>query len=206
MSAFKRLTASLGSLLPRPSASAPAGDAAADARRQRDRALLRAGFAVAGAVLLMVVALILDEGPAQPSAEVRGVVGAPAAPAEPVALAEPPPTPETPPAPEVPPAAAVPTVEPSPAPSPAPAAKRPAQPAPAALADGYRVQLGVFGDPANAAALQAELDGRGLPAHIQSRVVLGPFENRAQAERAQAQLRKAGAESGVVVAPARQGR
>lgn len=204
MNAFKRLTASLGSLLPRPSASAPAGDAAADARRQRDRALLRAGFAVAGAVLLMVVALILDEGPAQPSAEVRGVVGAPA---EPVAFAEPPPTPEAPPpTPEALPAAAVPTVEPSPAPSPAPAAKRPAQPAPAALADGYRVQLGVFGDPANAAALQAELDGRGLPAHIQSRVVLGPFENRAQAERAQAQLRKAGAESGVVVAPARQGR
>lgn len=204
MNAFKRLTASLGSLLPRPSASAPAGDAAADARRQRDRALLRAGFAVAGAVLLMVVALILDEGAAQPSAEVRGVVGAPA---EPVAFAEPPPTPEAPPpTPEALPAAAVPTVEPSPAPSPAPAAKRPAQPAPAALADGYRVQLGVFGDPANAAALQAELDGRGLPAHIQSRVVLGPFENRAQAERAQAQLRKAGAESGVVVAPARQGR
>lgn len=204
MNAFKRLTASLGSLLPRPSASAPAGDAAADARRQRDRALLRAGFAVAGAVLLMVVALILDEGAAQPSAEVRGVVGAPA---EPVAFAEPPPTPEAPPpTPEALPAAAVPTVEPSLAPSPAPAAKRPAQPAPAALADGYRVQLGVFGDPANAAALQAELDGRGLPAHIQSRVVLGPFENRAQAERAQAQLRKAGAESGVVVAPARQGR
>lgn len=204
MNAFKRLTASLGSLLPRPSASAPAGDAAADARRQRDRALLRAGFAVAGAVLLMVVALILDEGPAQPSAEVRGVVGAPA---EPVVLAEPPPTPEAPPpTPEALPAAAVPMVEPSPAPSPAPATKRPAQPAPAALADGYRVQLGVFGDPANAAALQAELDGRGLPAHIQSRVVLGPFENRAQAERAQAQLRKAGAESGVVVAPARQGR
>ena len=54
--------------------------------------------------------------------------------------------------------------------------------------------------------MQAELAARGMPAHIQSRVVLGPYRDRAEAERVQAQLRKSGAEAGVLVAPARKQR
>ncbi len=91
------------------------------------------------------------------------------------------------------------------APPPPPAAAARASSA-AALADGYRVQLGVFGDPANADNLQAELAARGMPAHIQSRVVLGPYRSRAEAERAQEQLRKEGAEAGMLIAPARRQR
>jgi cell division septation protein DedD len=67
--------------------------------------------------------------------------------------------------------------------------------------DGYRIQLGVFGDPANAVESFEALTARGLKAHIQSRVVLGPYPDRAAAERAQAALRKAGAEPGILVPP-----
>lgn len=68
-------------------------------------------------------------------------------------------------------------------------------------AGGYRIQLGVFGDPANAALLQSELAGRGLPAQVQSRVVLGPYRDRAAAERARAALRKAGGDAGILLPP-----
>ena len=58
-------------------------------------------------------------------------------------------------------------------------------------------------DPANAAAYQRELAAKGLPATIQSRVVLGPFADRAAAEKAQAALRKAGQDAGMLLPPAR---
>jgi len=111
-------------------------------------------------------------------------------------------------------------LSPTPAPAPAPTPVQRATPAadsapeasaapsvpqaiPPAPADGFRIQLGVFGDPANAAALQRELAAKGLPATIQSRVVLGPFADRAAAEKAQAALRKAGHEAGMLLPPAR---
>ena len=61
----------------------------------------------------------------------------------------------------------------------------------------------MFGDPANALTLQRELTAKGLPATIQSRVVLGPFTDRAAAEKAQAALRKAGHEAGMLLPPVR---
>ena len=70
-----------------------------------------------------------------------------------------------------------------------------------APADGYRIQLGVFSDPANAIGLAQELTARGLPAGIQSRVVLGPFADRDAAHKAQAALRAAGVEAGMLLPP-----
>ncbi|WP_068638836.1 SPOR domain-containing protein [Thauera butanivorans] len=91
---------------------------------------------------------------------------------------------------------------PSPASSPAAEAAEPIfADAPPAPADGYRIQLGVFGDPANALALQRALAAQGLQAGIQSRVVLGPFADREAAQKAQAALRAAGAEAGMLLAP-----
>ena len=78
-----------------------------------------------------------------------------------------------------------------------------AKPAPA---DGYRIQLGVFADPANAVALARDLNGRGLPAGIQSRVVLGPFADRDAAHKAQVALRAAGVETGMLLPPAKKKR
>ena len=75
-----------------------------------------------------------------------------------------------------------------------------------APADGYRIQLGVFSDPENAIGLARELNARGLAAGIQSRVVLGPFGDRDAAHKAQAALRAAGVEAGMLLPPARKKR
>ena len=69
---------------------------------------------------------------------------------------------------------------------------------------GYRIQLGVFGDSTNALKLHQRLAAEGYPAHIQSRVVVGPFADRAAAEKARPALRQAGLGGGVLVAPERQ--
>lgn len=73
----------------------------------------------------------------------------------------------------------------------------------AASAPGHRVQLGVFGDAANAVTVYERALAAGYEARIQSRVVVGPFADKAAAERAQRKLREAGLGAGVIVAPAR---
>lgn len=73
----------------------------------------------------------------------------------------------------------------------------------AASAPGHRVQLGVFGDAANAVSVYERALAAGYEARIQSRVVVGPFADKAAAERAQRKLREAGLGAGVIVAPAR---
>lgn len=70
-----------------------------------------------------------------------------------------------------------------------------------ALARGYVVQLGVFGDPDNAAMLGRELAAQGYPAHLQSRVVLGPFPDRQAAKAAAERLRRERKLEGIVVPP-----
>lgn len=81
------------------------------------------------------------------------------------------------------------------------AAAAPAAPAPApALNPGnYLVQLGVFSAPGNAEALAGKLDAMGIPAHIQSRVIVGPFADRAAADAARDKIRRAGLVKGVVI-------
>lgn len=189
-------------------------------RSLRNRALKRAGIAMAAASLLVVAALALEQ-----RVSVNGEAGAaggsfasalpepaPAAPAVSARLAA---QADEGPAGSMPDgvreeaqAAPGPNAAPEPEPGaeapPAPSAPASAPPAiPPAPADGFRIQLGVFGDPANAQALQRELADKGLPATIQSRVVLGPFPDRASAEKARAALRNAGHEAGMLLPPPR---
>ncbi len=85
-------------------------------------------------------------------------------------------------------------------PAPAPIQAAPAAPPPAAqtppqnipTGKGFVVQLGVFSDPDNARELLEKLNKQGIRAHMESRVQMGPFLNRGEAERAQAEMRKLG--------------
>lgn len=66
---------------------------------------------------------------------------------------------------------------------------------------GYRIQLGVFGDAGNALKLYEQVAAQGYEGHIQSRVMVGPFADRAAAEKARQALRRAGVAQGVLVPP-----
>ncbi len=68
---------------------------------------------------------------------------------------------------------------------------------------GYLVQLGVFAAPDNALRIYQQAAAAGQPAHIQSRVVLGPFVDREAAEHARKRLQAAGAGPGVLIPPER---
>lgn len=59
-------------------------------------------------------------------------------------------------------------------------------------AGGYVVQAGVFSQTANAEELRARLALHGIPAQIETRVLVGPFRSRAEADRARAQMRALG--------------
>jgi DedD protein len=101
--------------------------------------------------------------------------------------------------------APTPDAKPSPPPAPvsgksaAPAGTEPAKPESALIKDGYLVQLGVFSAPGNAQALVDKVDALGIPAHIESRVVVGPFKNRAEADAARKQIAQSGLGKGMVV-------
>ena len=91
----------------------------------------------------------------------------------------------TPPAPPVPDPS--PSAAPSPAPSPAPVAST------APVAGGaFLVQVGSFANPANAHAVSGKVGGSLRSSGRISRVVMGPFATRAQAEAALARARAAG--------------
>jgi DedD protein len=62
---------------------------------------------------------------------------------------------------------------------------------------GFVVQLGVFTDPGNAQDLVSRLKKQGIRAYTETRVHVGPFTNREEADKAQAELRRLGI-SGVV--------
>ena len=61
-------------------------------------------------------------------------------------------------------------------------------PAPPRLFSGYALQAGVFSDPRRAEELQARLMHEGISATIESRVQVGPFKTRAEAEAARSKL------------------
>lgn len=102
-----------------------------------------------------------------------------------------------------------------PAPSPATAEKTtPAKPAPSKESapptapkaaeqpsvKGFVVQVGVFSTPEHARALQAKLADKGIQSSIETRVVVGPFKDRAEADAVTKQLKDLGLQ-GVVIAP-----
>lgn len=91
----------------------------------------------------------------------------------------------------------------APAPAPAirvPLAEKPPVPlrlpapgiAPQGSSFGYQVQLGLFSSPDNAEKLVADLKKRGITARTETRVQLGPFRTRAEAEEAMQRLRALG--------------
>jgi DedD protein len=100
------------------------------------------------------------------------------------------------------------TPKPTPSPAPAPthtsvappvAKAAPAPLPPAVLpppiqpsGKGYIVQLGVFSNPDNAREMVEKLNKQGVRAHLEARVQIGPFLNRQEAEKAQAEMRKLG--------------
>jgi len=91
-------------------------------------------------------------------------------------------------------------VEPPPPPVVVNEPDRPPPPIPAsrnllpALADnaGYLVQAGVFSSSANAQSLQQKLAKAGIRAKVETRVQLGPYKDRREAEQALAKLKKLG--------------
>ena len=87
-----------------------------------------------------------------------------------------------------------------PAEIPAPA-KPPVAPAvETAAPKGYLVQVGVFSTPANAAKLIAKLAEKNIPSHTETRVVVGPFKDRAEADAVNQQIKGMGLQ-GIVFAP-----
>lgn len=61
----------------------------------------------------------------------------------------------------------------------------------------FEVQLGVFSDMENAKQLQAKLAEHGIPSHTETRVQVGPFKTRAEADQAREKLKALGI-SGVI--------
>ncbi|NHQ82600.1 SPOR domain-containing protein [Chromobacterium vaccinii] len=77
-------------------------------------------------------------------------------------------------------------------PAPTAAAPSPAKAEPAGSSVGYQVQLGLFSSMSNAQKLVRDLQKHGIAAHTVTRVQLGPFKNRAEADEAMKKLRELG--------------
>lgn len=82
-----------------------------------------------------------------------------------------------------------------------PAPERPSMPSPdkphaAALPQerggGYVVRMGVFSNPANAQELVRRLKAQGIRAQLETRVHVGPFLNRQEADKARAEMQRLG--------------
>jgi DedD protein len=92
-----------------------------------------------------------------------------------------------------------PTKEAQQQPKPAEKAALAAKPAEAPAPKGYVVQLGVFTNYANAQQLQARLEQNGIKSYTETRVHVGPFQNKAEADLALAKIKAMGI--GAVVVP-----
>ena len=120
-----------------------------------------------------------------------------------------PPPAESKAAPETKPAA--PTEKPAVVKTPEPAPEKTAKPASESkIDDGWMVQVGTFSNTQNALRLRDKLKGLGHSVHTDSvtvggkkalRLRVGPFTDRAKADKAQAQIRKETGVAGVVQSP-----
>lgn len=82
------------------------------------------------------------------------------------------------------------------------APSQPARPAVEPVAPkGYVVQLGLFSNPENALQLQKRLAEHGIKSYTETRLHVGPFQNKAEADQAQAKIRSLGINA--VLAPVR---
>lgn len=195
------------------SGSAPAGDAPAVGSPAAGDVPTRAATAAAGDALSPpaaeppVAPLPAGSSPLQgsssplpadrPPAAARRVLAerqlAPAPPAVPEASA----LPQEPPPPVV---AAVPS---EPVPESTGGGERPARRStpPTRLTHGYLLQVGVFGNAQRAGELHERLLRAGVPARLETRVQVGPFVTRQEAEQARERLKALGIES--LLLPAR---
>ncbi|MBS4095779.1 MAG: SPOR domain-containing protein [Sulfuricella sp.] len=57
---------------------------------------------------------------------------------------------------------------------------------------GYAVQLGVFSNPANALQMQEKLTQQGIQSYTETKLNVGPFKNKTEAEQAMAKVRGLG--------------
>ena len=57
---------------------------------------------------------------------------------------------------------------------------------------GFTLQAGVFTDPRRAEEIHARLAQEGIPASLETRVLVGPFKNRSEAESARAKMKAMG--------------
>lgn len=191
----------------------PAGDPFAGQLKKR---LLIAILIVlaAGGALPLYHALTAEPKPsANPPPAAPAVTEGRIAPATPTldAATPPPPVAAVAPIPLVPPPPAAPPPQPAPmAPpmAPPPAAQKPAAPppppafappppvapavSPTAASVGYQVQLGLFSNLDNAARLVEKLQRQGIAVKTETRVQVGPFQTRAEAEEAMSKLKELG--------------
>ncbi|MDR2452861.1 MAG: SPOR domain-containing protein [Candidatus Accumulibacter sp.] len=124
-----------------------------------------------------------------------------AAPAPPAAASEPArqrESPETPAPPGAKTIAKTPTQ-----PVPIPGGQR-RQPLPPRLFSGYTFQAGVFTDPRRAEDVRARLAQEGIPVTLETRVLVGPFKDRKEADSARAKMKAMGIEA--LMVPKREGR
>jgi len=63
----------------------------------------------------------------------------------------------------------------------------------------YALQMGVFGNMANAEELRAKLVANGIPAIIEARVSVGPFRTRQEVDAARAKLKELGLDEGLLL-------
>jgi cell division protein FtsN len=87
---------------------------------------------------------------------------------------------------------------PSPSAAPKPAAAAAPESAGAAAPAAYVVQVGVFASPINAEVLRDRLVKVGIPAHTETRLNVGPFADKAEAERMLHRLRRLGMQAVMV--------
>jgi cell division protein FtsN len=95
-------------------------------------------------------------------------------------------------------------VEPRPAAEPRsqePAATPRQVPAPPRLFSGYALQAGVFSDPRLAEELHAKLTLNGIPSTLETRVQVGPFNSREEADAARVKLKELGIDAVMLVPP-----
>lgn len=81
------------------------------------------------------------------------------------------------------------------APRPAPASR----PISGAGERQFALQMGVFGNLANAEDLRAKLELHGIPSSIEARVHVGPFRTREEVDAARAKLKQLGLDGGLLV-------
>ncbi|HLA35709.1 MAG TPA: SPOR domain-containing protein, partial [Rhodocyclaceae bacterium] len=63
----------------------------------------------------------------------------------------------------------------------------------------FALQMGVFSNMANAEDMRAKLELHGIPTTVETRIHVGPFKTRAEADAARVKLRELGLDGGLLI-------